>query len=115
MPNELTNIQFQRFTGAGAIAETLVPGVAFRLLRIEVHWSAAPTTSQNITVTSDAGDGAAYDTLLTSRDPSADSLTDYVIEYGIGYEFEPDDGIDLAYTNTDARTISGRFVYELPK
>ena len=115
MPSELANVVYQRFTGAVAIAEALAPGVAFRLLRIEVKFSTAPTTSQSITVTCDAGDGAAYDILLDSVDPSSGSQTALVFTYGVGYEFEKDDEIDIAYTNTDTRTISGRYVYELAK
>lgn len=115
MPHEIANVQFKSFTGAAAISETIAPGVAFRLLRIEAHWSAAPTTSQSFTVTLDAGDGSAYDTLLDTVNPSTNSDTDLVFGYGVGYEFEHDDAIDIAYTNTDTKTISGRIVYELAK
>ena len=115
MPNELANVQKQPFTGAGAIAEALAPGVKFRLLRVEAHWSAAPSDSEDFTVTLDAGDGATYDVPLFTRDPSVGSATDLVIPFGIGYEFEKDDEIDIAYTNTGTDTISGRYVYELQK
>ena len=115
MPHELVNVQYQPFTGAGAISEALSPGVPFRLLRIEVKWSAAPTTSENFTVTLDAGAGSAYDVLMDSVDPSDGSVTSLVFGYGVGYEFEADDAIDIAYTNTDTKTISGRYVYELAK
>ncbi len=109
----LANVRYQKFTGAGAIAEALAPGKPFRLLRVEAHWSAAPSDAEAFTVTSDAGDGAAYDVLLDSVDPSVGSQTDLVFTYGEGYEFEADDEIDLAYTNTGTDTISGRYVYEL--
>jgi len=115
MPNELANTLFQTFTGAAAIAETLAPKAKFRLVRVEVHLSAAPTTSQSLTITLDAGDGATYDTLLYTNDLSVTSVTDLVVEFGEGYEYEYDDEIDIAYTNTDVRTISGRYVYELEK
>lgn len=112
---ELANIQYQAFTGAGAIAEALAPGVKFRLLRIEFHFSAAPTTSEDLTVTLDAGDGSTYDTLQDTQDPSVDSLTDLILGYGDGYEFEADDEVDIAYANSDTATITGRYVYETPK
>lgn len=115
MPNELANVLYQPFTGATAIAETLAPGVKFRLLRIEAHWGAAPSDSENFTVTLDAGDGSDYDVLIDSVDPSAGSQTDLVFIYGVGYEYEPDDEIDIAYANTGTDTISGRYVYELEK
>ena len=115
MPNELANLQFQPFTGATAIAEALAPGVEFRLLRVEAKWSAAPSDSEDFTVTLDAGDGTTYDVLLDSVDPSSGSQTSLVFVYGIGYEFESDDAIDIAYTNTGTDTVSGRYVYELGK
>ena len=109
----LENVLFQPFTGAVAIAEALAPGVKFRLLRVEAHRSAAPSDSENFTVKLDAGDGSGYDTLLDSVNPSVGSQTDLVFTYGDGYEFEANDEIDIAYTNTDVKTISGRYVYEL--
>ena len=115
MPHELANILSQPFTGAAAIAEALAPGVAFRLLRIEAHWSAAPSDSEAFTVTLNAGRGAAYDVLLDTVDPSVDSDTDLIFGYGVGYEYEYNDTIDIAYMNTGMDTISGRYVYELAK
>ena len=96
----------------GAIADAIAPKRHFRLLRVELHLSAAPTTSQSFTVTLDAGDGETYDALLYSRDLSVGSVTDLVVPFGEGYEFEPDDEIDIAYTNTDAVTYGLRTVYE---
>ena len=105
--------RFQNFTGAGAISEALSPGVPFRLLRIEAHWSAAPSDSESFTVTLDAGDGSTYDVLLDSVDPSVGSQTDLVFTYGEGYEYAKDDEIDIAYTNTGTDTVAGQYVYEL--
>ena len=101
------------FTGSAAIAEALTSGVKFRLLRIEAHWDAAPSDSENFTVTLDAGDGSTHDVLIDSVDPSVGSQTDLVFTYGEGYEYEADDEIDIAYTNTGTDTISGRYVYEI--
>ena len=107
------NALFSVATGAVAIAKTLAPAAKFRLLSVTLHMSSAPTTSQNFTVTLDAGDAAAYDTVLVSRDLSVGSVTDQVWTFGEGYEFESDDEIDIAYTNTDTRTYGLRIVYEL--
>ena len=115
MTSELHNVFHQPFTSAVAVAEALAPGVRFRLLRIEAHWSAAPSDSENFTVTLDAGNGSAYDTLIDSVNPSSGSQTDLIFTYGEGYEYEAGDEIDIAYTNTGTDTISGRYVYELPK
>ena len=100
-------------TDAAAIATAVNPAVKFRLLAVMVHLSAAPTTSENFLVTLDAGDGAAYDTVLAKQDLSAGSLTDYVAIFGEGFEFEADDHIDITWTNTNARTYGLRVVYEL--
>ena len=105
--------RFARSTGAAAIAEAVSPGTTFRLLAVLLHLSAAPTTSENFTVTVDAGDGAAYDTVLHKEDLSVGSVTDLIIPFGKGYEFAPNDEIDIAYTNTDVRTYGLRIVYEL--
>jgi len=113
MSDERRIFEFQAATGAAAIAETLAPDALYRLQRIEIHLSSAPTTSQDFTVTLDAGDGSAYDVVLYKRDLSVGSVTDLVIPFGEGYEFEADDEIDVAYTNTDTRTYGLRYVYEL--
>lgn len=115
MPHELANVLFQPFTGAAAISEALAPGVKFRLLRIEAHWDDAPSDADAFTVTLDAGDGSGYDVLIDTVTPSVGSQTDLVFIYGVGYEFEADDEIDIAYGNTGTDTISGRYVYELAK
>jgi len=105
------------FTGSGAIAADtarIQPGVKFRLLAVRLHMSAAPTTSQNFTVTLDAGDGSAYDTVIYTRDLSVGSVTDLVIPFGGDeYIYEKDDEIDCAYTNTDVGTYGLAIVYEL--
>jgi len=105
--------KFQKFTTAIALAEALAPNAPFRLIRIELNVDDTPTDSEDLTVTLDAGDGSAYDTVLYTRDLSVGSVTDLVIPFGEGYEFESDDEIDLAYDNTGRDTISGRYVYEL--
>ena len=106
-------IRFARSTGAAAIAEAVSPGVPFRLLRVSLHLSAAPTTSENFTVTNDAGDGAVYDTVEYKRDLSVGSLTDLSVIFGEGYEYKSNDEIDITYTNTDTRTYGLTIVYEL--
>ena len=96
-------------TGTSAISVSYAPGYAFWLDGVTCHFSAAPTTSENFTVTLNASDGAAYDTVLYSIDPSAYSAADI--------EFRPEggprsckagDSIDVAYTNTDGRTYGVR-------
>ena len=100
-------------TGSAAIAEAVTSIAPFRLLRIEVKFSSAPSTSQNFTVTLDAGDDSEYDALIDSVDPSVGSQTTLIFKYGKGYEYEADDEIDIAWTNTDTRTYGLRVIYEL--
>ena len=65
-------------TGTTAISTLTTIGANFKLSKIVVHLSAAPTTSENLTVTLDSNAGSAYDTVLFSIDPSADNLQDIV-------------------------------------
>jgi len=104
---------FTTATGSSAIAKAVAPGALFRLLRVELHLSAAPTTSEDFTIDLDAGDGAAYDVNYVTEDLSVGSVTDRTWIFGEGYEFEADDEIDIAYTNTDTGTYGLRIVYEL--
>jgi len=95
-----------------AIALTANPGVAFRLLRVELLLSAAPTTSESFTITLDAGDGTLHDVVLLTRDLSVGSVTSLCAIFGKGYEFEADDEIDIAYLNTDDGNYGCRIVVE---
>lgn len=101
-------------TGAGAIDHTITPALAFKLVKLELHLSAAPTTSQNFVVKNDAGDGTAYDTVLLSRDLTVGSIADLLWQPEGGHDlFESDDVIAITWTNTDAKTWALRAVCEL--
>ena len=96
-----------------AIELTLRPQAPFRLLRVEFNVDDTPTDSESLTITCDSVHGASYDVILYSRDLSVGSVQDGVIPFGIGYEFEEGDEIDIAYGNTGDDTVSIRAVYEL--
>ena len=98
---------------SGAVAFAVKPKHAFRLMWIEHKINTAPSTSQAMTHTKDTGDGDTYDNVLYTRDLSVGSVTDIHQLYGEGFEFEKDDEIDIAYTNTDNRTITTTVCYEL--
>ena len=72
----------------------------------------APTTSENITVTLNANDGAAYDTVLFSTNPSATAATSVVFTPTDELIFETGDEIDVAFANTDTRTYGIRIVVQ---
>lgn len=93
-------------TGSAAIATSLtVPASAtYRLVSVTLAADAAPTTSENFTITLDANAGAAYDVLLYSLDLSAGSTTDLVWFPDELLLLEGGDAIDVAYTNTDTVT-----------
>lgn len=96
-----------------AVAFATNPAGAYRLLRVEAKMSAAATAAENFTVTIDAGDGDAYDSLIHTVAASALATPNVVKTFGNGYEYETDDDIDIAFTNSEARTVSVRVVYEL--
>ena len=97
----------------GAIALATNPSGIFRLLSATLTLSAAPTSSESLTITLDAGDGATYDTLLFTQDLLVGSIADLIVPFGEGYEFEADDDIDVAYTNDENNTYGVRVVYQL--
>jgi hypothetical protein len=101
-------------TGAAAISSSFTAFNSVIIKQITIHFSSAPTTSENLVFALDAYEGAAYDTVVYTVDPSASSMTDLV--------WIPDDGafvmifgdeIDITYTNTDTRTIGISVYYEL--
>lgn len=99
-------------TGSAAISASYTTTASERLCSISLHFSSAPTTSEDFTVTIDANDGAAYDYLLVSIDPSVQSITDYIwFPDGVLY-LEQGDAVDLVYTNTDARTYGVQITTE---
>ena len=93
-------------TGSTAINATMVVPVGdnYRLVSVGVHFSVAPATSENFTVTLDANAGAGYDTLLYSLDVSAGSDTDVMWLPDEEIMLEGGDAIDVAFANSDSRT-----------
>ncbi len=91
-------------TGAAAISLSIAPGYRFKLKAISLHLSAAPTTSQSLTVTLSSAYGAAYNAVIYKRDLSVGSLTDLYVEFGDNFTFEYNESLAIAYTNTDVVT-----------
>ena len=93
-------------TGGNAIAASMaVPtGATFRLVSVSLNMSAAPTTSENFTITLNANAGAVYDVLLYSLDLSTGSTTDVVWFPDELMLLEGGDAVDVAYANTDTGT-----------
>lgn len=92
-------------TGAAAIAKSSAAHTtAFLLWWITVHFSAAPATSEWLTVIRNSVTAAAYDSLLAKANPSVGALTDVVFEWEGGLLCKAGDTIDVAFANTDTRT-----------
>lgn len=96
---------------SGAMANSIAPGIPFKLLGFELKINIAPTTSEDFTVTKNAGLGAVYDVELYSNNLSDGSVTDLVYYFDIPVKcHNKDDAIDFAFANTDDRTY-GLTVY----
>jgi len=88
-------------TGASALAYSLAPKTGFELLRFSLSNGTTPATSENLVVTVDSKNGAAYDTVIYTKDMNAvddidKSFDDIIQEYG--------DKITFAWTNTNTVT-----------
>ena len=77
------------------------------LSAILVKVDTAPTTSESLTVTLDSVDGSQYDVVIYSKDLI--STTDVVVT-DISLPLAKGDGLTVAYTNTDSRTMGVRLV-----
>lgn len=106
------NVQVTRATatGAVAVATTLAPGVAFRIIEVRIHLSAASATSENFTIALDSYAGAAYDAVILSQD--LNGSTDFVWVPAERRYFHKTDELDFAWANTDTRTYGLEILYE---
>ena len=102
-------------TGTAAIATSFTaPSTPYhyKLLSVSLKFSAAPTTSQNLTITLNANAGEAYDTLLYTVNPSVTSITSLLWQPDAELILEAGDAVDVAYTNTDTRTYGVQITTE---
>ncbi len=100
----------QKATGAAAIAVTLAPATRFRIREIRIHLSAAGGAG-NLTVTVNAADGAAYDTVLLTQNMTA--VTDYLYKPDYPLQFESGDEVDIAWANGGTKTYGLVIIYDL--
>lgn len=97
----------QVFT-AVAVDEDVDPGDAFQLIDISVNFNTAPTTSEDIEITSVNSDSDAV--MEYSYDPSLSTSTSHVFRFD--KRFVDGTTIAIDYTNTDARTITVNTTYQ---
>lgn len=101
-------------TGTGAIAASFAPARAFLLHGFTLRFSSNPVSAGTLTLTLDALDGTAYDTILYSLDPSSVSARDILWQPDGGpLPFENGDALAVAYTNPDVRTYALRIIAEI--
>lgn len=117
-PVELQNapkavLRFSERVTTGALALSSAVQIKIFLLReVRCKFSSAPVTSENFTVTLDSGDHSDFDTVLLSTDPSATAAASlhWIPEEKIF--IMPDDQVDIAYANSDGRTIGCDLILE---
>ena len=97
-------------TGAGALAATIAPGVAFQIEEIRVHLGSASATSENITVTLDHAEGAAYDVVLKAQDMNA--VVDFVWIPARPAIIPTGSEVDIAWANTNTETFGLEVLYK---
>lgn len=100
-------------TGSAAISKSTALAADFELDAITLHLDAAPTTSEELLVTLDAGAGADSDTVLARRNLAALAITDLTITPEadeIPKLYASTDVLTVTYTNTDTVTYGLRIV-----
>lgn len=75
---------------------------AYQFIGFELTFNTAPTTSENLTVTKDAGEGSAYDTVPFDQDMSG--VTTWVCMFDVPIRCQATDKLVFTYDNTDGRT-----------
>lgn len=106
--NYLVNNIVQRATGTGALALTVAPGYKWQLKEVRVHLSAAGGAG-DLTITMDAGAGAAYDCVLLTQDMTA--KTDYFYHPDYPLVFDATDKVVIAWANTGGKTYGIEVIY----
>lgn len=107
-------IRVDKTTGAVAIAASLSARDCITLRQVTLHFSSAPTTSENLVFKiTNATDGAAYDTVIYTADPSTLSMTDLLWIPGNETVLVSGDSFDISYTNTDTRTYGLKIYYDV--
>ncbi len=111
-PEELVPVKQYATATSAAIAEALAPLTPFRLLSVDMEINTAGTTSEEFTVTKDAGEGDTYDTRLLTINTLTDNVTSLHQSFGTGHEYRQTDEIDCAWPNTENRTYGLTYTWE---
>lgn len=101
-----TGTAMLRFSG------TVPVGRHYRLVSVSCNFNAAPTSSEDFTITLDANAGAVYDLLLYTLDPGTASVSDILWQPDEEVILEGGDEIDVLYDNTDARNYGAQITFK---
>lgn len=101
-------------TGTAAISHytAVPPRQHYRLVSATLNLAAAPTTSENLTITLYAAAGGIYGTLLYSLDLAAGSTTDLVWMPDEELIFEGNDSIAMEWANSDTINYGAQFTFK---
>ena len=97
---------------SGDPAFTLAPKTPFRLLNFNCEINTAGTTDESLTITKDSGNADTFDVLLATQNTKTPAVTSLWLPFGKGYEFDAWDEIDVAWPNTESRTIGITMSYQ---
>ena len=106
MGSAVYKVRGQAAMGPLWLGAAVPAGEAYRVMHVTLRYSAAPTTSENLTIGLDSHAGAVYDTVFYTLDPSASSVS-HVVWFPDGFEWivEGGDVVAVSYANTDNNTI----------
>lgn len=98
---------------SGAMALSTLEARRFKLVKVTMSFNTKPSTVEDATLKLNAKDGAVYDTVLARSTPSSGSGTGDVVWTGEPNDiYESGDELDVAFPNTDNRTVSVRIETE---
>lgn len=102
-----------RILATGGPISDVMPAVTSerRLTGFTAHLSAAPTTSEYLTVTLDSIAGAEYDTVVYKADLAAASTTD-IVYTDANLPLMIGDTLRVTYANSNTRTIGLTLILE---
>ena len=84
----------------------------YRLVSVSCNFNAAPTTSENFTITLNMRAGPAYDLLLYTLDVSAGATTAILWQPDEEIILEGGDAVDVAFANTDSRQYGAQITFK---
>lgn len=105
-----------RFEATGTAAIALYGAVParqhYRLISVTVNFSAAPTTSEDLTITLYPNAGGIYNTLFYTLDLSAGATTVLLWQPDEEIILEGGDQIAVEFVNTDVRNYGAQMTFK---